>query len=98
MDKLTSEQLSEWEAYDKLDPIGKWRDEYMIANLCSLILNVANSIHAKKGHTPKRVDPIDFMPDWLGERKEKEEEKQSLEEMKSFLLGFVTKHNKKIKR
>ena len=96
MDQLTSAQLSEWEAYDRLDPIGKWRDEYSFAVLDSLIINIVGRLYAKKGHTPKEFSPMDFMPNWSGEKKV--EKKQSVEEMKQALLSIANSVNKKLKR
>ncbi len=93
---MTSAQLSEWEAYDRLDPIGKWRDEYSIAVLNSLIVNIVSKLYAKKGHTPKEVKPIDFMPNWSGEKRE--EKKQSVEEMKQVLLSIAAAAKRRTER
>ncbi len=96
MDSLTSAQLSEWEAYDRIDPIGTWRDDFRIAVFEALVLNIAQKVHSdpKKG-VPKDVSPMDFMPDWLGERKQKG---QSVEEMKQILMSFAESQNKKVNK
>jgi hypothetical protein len=62
MNEITSEQFSEWEAYDRLDPIGKWREDFRLAYLCSMVTNLVISVHGKKG--TKMTSPIDFMLDW----------------------------------
>lgn len=98
MDQLTSKQISEWEAYDRIDPIGKWRDDFGVAKLESLIVNIVQQLYAKKGHTPVVTTPIEFMPDWSGDRKETEVKKQSVEEMKSTLMGLAKAQNKKVER
>ena len=90
-------QLQEWEAYDVIDPVGKWRDEFQIASLSSLIVNIVNQLYHKEGETPKVVSAIDFLPDWSGERKI-EPKKQSVEEMKRVLLGIARGQNKMIER
>lgn len=82
MDQLTSTQLSEWEAYDKIDPIGTWREDFRMAYICSVISNLAISIHGKRG--AKGRTAIDFMPEW--DKVETEPVKQSVEEMKAVLL------------
>lgn len=91
---LTIRQLQEWEAMDKMDPIGKWRDDLNFASLSTLITNIAIRWGAKKGENPKLVTISDFMPNWLGE--EKPEKVQSVEEMKSVILSLVNTQNKKV--
>lgn len=96
MDQITSAQLSEWEAYDKIDPIGTWRDDYRIAVLDSLIVNIVSKLYAKKGHTPKEVLPMEFMPNWTGEKRI--DRKQSVDDMKSMLMGIAAAANKKLEQ
>jgi hypothetical protein len=67
-----------------------------MAYMCSLIQNLVNAIHTKKGVTPKRTTPIDFMPDWAGDLKKQQNKKQTVEEMKQILLGFAKTHNERI--
>lgn len=95
MDVLSSRQISEWEAYDKIDPIGTWREDFRTAELVSLIVNIVSKLYAKEGHTPKETTPLDFMPDWLGE---KEKQGQSVDQMKEILMGFAKEQNKKVVR
>lgn len=95
---LTLEQLQEWEAYDKLDPVGTWRDDFRMAYLASLIQNIVLCLYPpKKGEKPKLTTPSDFMPMWDEElRKIKTTpKKQSTEEMKSFLMALARSQNKK---
>ena len=94
MDQLTSAQLSEWEAYDRLDPIGKWRDEYSFAVLDSLIVNIVSRLYAKKGHTPREVSPTEFIPNWSGEKKIAK--RQSVADMKQALMTIAKSVNKKM--
>jgi len=95
LDNITSKQFSEWEAYDRLDPIGTWRGDYQLAYVSSLLTNLTISVHGKTG--AKHTTPIDFMLDWDVEKK-KEPKKQSIEEMKSALLGIADAVNKKGKQ
>jgi hypothetical protein len=88
---LTSAQLTEWEAYDRIDPVGKWRDELGFASLSSLIVNMARQIlHDPKKGKPEYVTPEDFMPKW-GEAplQKPEPKKQSAEEMLRILKGIA---------
>jgi len=89
---LTSTQFSEWEAYDRLDPIGTWREDFRLAYLSSLVTNLTISVHGKKG--AKHTTPMDFMLDWTGTTKEPK--KQSVEEMKEILMAFAKRQNKSV--
>ena len=93
MDGLSSNQLSEWEAYDRLDPIGTWRDDFRMAYLSSLITNLTISVHGKKG--AKTTNPIDFLPEWGGQREDKVvESSKSLPEQIKEVFGAIAKKNK----
>ena len=94
LDHLTSAQLSEWEAYDRLDPVGTWREDFRMANIICYIVNTARSIHGKKGI--KMTTPIDFMPQWDEEGERDTVKTQSVEEMKQILLGLGKMKFKKI--
>lgn len=83
---MTSAQFSEWEAYDRIDPIGSWREDFRMAYLASVITNLALSIHGQKG--VKMTTPMDFMPDWSGERKE-EPQQQSVDDMKKIFMELA---------
>lgn len=94
---LTAYQLAEWEAFNQLDPIGSFRADYRMASICANETNVAIKINSTKKN-PKLVRPIDFMPDWDGSIGKEKNKKQSVEEMKAFLLGMASSQNAKVKR
>ena len=79
--------------YDKLDPIGTWRDDFRLAYISSLLTNLTISVHGKKG--AKTTNPMDFMLDWDLEKKEPK--KQSMEGMKAALRGLSSFVNRKAK-
>jgi hypothetical protein len=81
---LTIQQLNEWEAYDKLDPIGSWRDDFRIAKLEALFRN----IYREKKETAL-ISPVDCMIEWG--KKEKKDTKNLSETILSFFKG----HNKR---
>lgn len=56
LDRLDSHELSEWIAFDGIEPIGAWRTDYNSGMSCALF---ANS-HRKSGSKPFK--PQDFMP------------------------------------
>ena len=84
--------MSEWEAYDRLDPIGKWRDDFKLAYLSSLITNIAIRVHGKKGAPLTKVK--DFLLNWdvTGTKVEV----QSVEEQKKLLMSIFGAHNKRV--
>lgn len=86
IDSLTSRQLSEWEAYDKIDPIGEWREDYRFAQLMALVTNIVTKLYAKD--KPKMVEPIDFMPDYSGDIAAIKEDMES-EKMKKQMYAVV---------
>lgn len=55
LDRISSEELTEWAAYYPLDPFDSFRDDYRTGMVCSTLAN----IHAAKG---KKYIPQDFMP------------------------------------
>lgn len=86
--------MSEWEAYNTLDPIGTWRDDYRMAVLDSLLVNIVNKLYTEKGHKPVVTTPLDFMPKWNEE--EREVVQQSVEEMKQIMMAVAGAQNKKV--
>lgn len=87
--------MQEWEAYDQLDPIGTWRDDFRMAKLVATMQNIVISLYSKKGSKPKLVSPYDEMPKW-DEEHVAQVQKQPWESMKDFFLGFAKRQNKRI--
>jgi hypothetical protein len=52
---MDSHELTEWIAFDAVDPIGAWRADYHTGLLCALQANM----HRPKGKAP--LTPQDFM-------------------------------------
>jgi hypothetical protein len=93
---LTSTQLSEWEAYEKVDPVGEFRGDARMAMLLSHITNLFLKRFGKKG--VKETKPIDFMPQWdEKEQKSSENKTQSVEEMKNVFQQIASKFGRKKK-
>ena len=59
------------------------------ARVCSTIVNVASTLFAEKGKTPKPVSLIDYMPEWDPKEKVTKKKGQTVQQMKNFLLGIV---------
>jgi hypothetical protein len=54
--EISSEQLSEWMAYSKLEPWGEDRDDLRMGIVASVIAN------SNRGKGQKPFKPTDFMP------------------------------------
>lgn len=93
MDQLTSAQISEWEAYYRLDPSESWKEDFRMANILTAITNIAIGVYGKKG--TKLTSPIQFMPDWSGDGSYAPR-KQTVEEMKEILMAFANDQNKRV--
>ena len=102
LEELTSNQISEWEAYDSLDPIGTFRADFRMAKLAATMTNLVLSIYSKKGDNIEFKTPVDFLPKWDSiiednlEREEVEPKKQSANEMRDILMRFAANHNRAI--
>jgi len=94
--ELTSTQISEWEAYDKIDPIGEWRADYRMSVLASLVMNIAIKTHGKRG--TKTTEFMDFFPIWDEEQRKQKEKGQTIAEMKNALQGIASHFKNKFKK
>jgi hypothetical protein len=95
LERLTLSQLQEWEAYDQLDPIGTWRDDFRMAKTIAAMQNIVIGLYSKKGTKPKLVSAYDEMPRWDEEQVETVQ-RQPWESMKEFFLGFAKRQNKRV--
>lgn len=98
LDTLTADQIIEWQAYDRLDPIGSFRHDFLMALLISKITNIVNSIYCKKNQPPTLTSPLDFLPDWSGEKKVAQQKKQTPAEIRDAMMSFANSHNKVIEK
>ena len=79
---LTSSQLVDWEAYDRIEPIGQQRTDIMLATLCSLLKDSLSAIFSKKGKRPKPTPIVEWLP-WM------EEDYKRLKEKKDAEVGAI---------
>jgi hypothetical protein len=93
LDKLTGEQLLEWEAYDRIDPIGEWRADLNTASVLSHLTNIVRKLYGRSGL--QLTTPGDYMPQWREPVKHK---KQNWQDMKDAFLSFAKAHNAKLKK
>ena len=90
LEQITSAELSELQAYYRLEPFEEQRADFRIALVCSVLQNIALSVWGKKG--AKMTSPSDFMPQWWGDDEDASygtPEVQTVEEQKSILLSIA---------
>ena len=86
---MTSTQLSEWEAYNELEPIGGIREDYRLAYLSSLITNLVIAVNGKPN--AKKTKPEEFLLEWgVGVQEQSTKQPQSLEQMKQALSTIAS--------
>jgi hypothetical protein len=96
LNELTARQVIEWEAYDRLEPIGEWRADFRMAYICSVVTNIAISALGKKG--TKLSSPKEFLLEWdKDSEKGREVKKQSIAEMKIIMEGIARSFERKNK-
>ena len=83
--------MAEWEEYNKIDPIGEWRNDHRLAMLSSLLSNLTIQVHGKKGTKLTKIE--DFLVEWDSALVE-EKKQQSPEDMKKFLMDLAARQNK----
>ena len=94
LDELTSTQLNEWVAYNTIDPIGAWRNDFQFSCLFSLISNIA--IKLSGGEDSKLTKPKDFQFIYDEVEQEKQLTIQSVEEIKRVMQSIQRAQNRKV--
>jgi len=86
-------------AFNRIEPIGDYRQDYNSAAIQAMIVNVAQAITPReKGSSVKQTVPADYMPKWyvdIDRRTNIEQKRQSLAQMREVLLGWAKPKDKK---
>lgn len=61
MSEMGSRELSEWMAYNEIEPFGPWRDDLRMGILAATVANTGF------GRPDPPVQAADFIPDFLGQ-------------------------------
>ncbi|MFH1619217.1 MAG: DUF4035 domain-containing protein [bacterium] len=85
LSRMPSYELTEWMAYDKIDPFGQERADLRNGVLCALIANRFEML-GKKGRR-RRYKPADFMPKFGKERDSSETMLQKVKQLNAMLRG-----------
>lgn len=81
---ITDTEFRNWQAFDRISPIGTER----LDNLFALVATVIAQVNAKKGKTFKIED---FIPEWNASGT------QSGEDMEKLLMGHAKMYNNNVK-
>lgn len=85
---MTVEQMEDVRAYDSIEPIGGYREDYRIAYVCLMLHNL---IQAQRGDGKWQSATLDDFMLWPATKRKKKRRKevQSVEEQKAILLSLV---------
>ena len=72
LEQMSSREVTEWLAYDRLYGLPDWRDDFRVAAMCALLANINRDAKKK----PSAYSPADFMPDFGVEKEPQSEERQ----------------------
>jgi hypothetical protein len=102
LEYLTSEQISEWEAFNELEPIGDVRQDIHNANLIAWIVNTARCMVPRKRGSPppKMMAPAEALLKWYEDDDQRDipQAKQPMQEMKNILLRMARDSKGKLRR
>lgn len=84
--------MDEWEAFNRIQPIGARRMDVYFSQLMTAIYNIAIGFSGSK--TAKQFKPEDFLPNWTGVVDEPEV--MGADAMKQFWVEFAETHNKQV--
>ena len=90
LEELSGKQISEWEAFNRIQPIGARRFDFYYSSLMMTLHNIA--VGFSGGKSAKQFEFKDFVPNWTGI--EDEPEVMAPEKIKEFFVAFAETHNK----
>lgn len=88
LNNLTASQITEWEAFNRIQPIGHRRLDVYFSHFMTSLHNIALGFSGTKNAKQFKVE--DFVPNWTGI--EEEPDVMSAEQIKQFFAAF----NKKV--
>ena len=96
LEKLTAKQITEWEAFNRIQPIGSRRMDFYFAQIMTSLHNIAIGFSGSKNI--KQFTLEDFVPNWTGIEEEEQVVVMSAEKMKQFFVEFAEIHNKQVSK
>lgn len=95
--ELPSGEFMEWQAYDKIEPIGGLRGDWHAASICATLMNIA----CARAGSKTRFKPKDLLLEWREEQPTVEvpaAPRQSWQEQKMIAMMFAAASNTPTKR
>lgn len=83
LDRVDAYEMTEWMAYERIDPFGNQRQDYHMAMICSSLYNVIQSF----GKQRKTFTPDQFMPEFGGKQEKGEDELLAIVEQLNAAFG-----------
>jgi hypothetical protein len=96
IDNLSAKQISEWEAFNRIQPIGQRRLDVYFSFMMTTLHNIVIGFSGSK--TAKQFKVEDFVPNWTGLTEKPDEVVMTEEKMKEVLLAFAQTHNQQVTR
>ena len=93
LNNLTAEQITEWEAFNRIQPIGARRFDVYFSHFMTTLHNIAIGFSGNTNAKQFKAD--DFAPNWTGIIEE--EKGMSVEEQKQFWIDFAALQNKRVR-
>ena len=84
--------MNEWEAFNRIQPIGARRYDVYFSHLMVTLHNIAIGFSGNK--TAKQFKIEEFVPNWTG--LEDQEPEMTPEQIKQFWIEFAEEHNKQV--
>lgn len=84
---MPADEFIYWQSFFSIYPFTQDQQDWHNAMLLSTLVNLHNAAHASKRHRYVPVSPLEFLPDYLGEREPKVKEK-SIEEQNAEFEAF----------
>lgn len=92
LEDLSAKQVTEWEAYNRIQPVGARRSDFYFSYLMTAVHNIAVGFSGNKNAKQFKIE--DFIPNWTGI--EEEPEVMPVDAMKQFWIDFAETHNKQV--
>ncbi len=82
--------MAEWEEYNRLEPLGSYKQDYHFAHLCHLLVELVQAAMGADKRRKTRV--MDFMPHWFNQYERLQAvavQRQPWQEIKAKLMLMV---------
>lgn len=92
LQRVSSKEMTQWLAFYRLEPFGRYFDDYGAGVVASTIANVNRSRNSGA------FKPTDFTPNWGEGDTDNTDKRQPISEMRDVLMSFVSSKPKRNKK